>query len=157
MEILVFSTGISLCSISILSLQGRGQFLVLLNNKKRDGNLSLLFLCTISLRQASLPGQLISAFTGPQDHCVNTASKTFWQKNNPRITSLIKSPEVSRRLGQHQDAWGIINTMKHQKLSRSLSLGRWTKLLLMDCLVYIAAAAVLALASKPLLKIDVVF
>ena len=36
--------------------------------------------------------------------------------------------------------------MKHCKLSSSLSLGSYTTLLVMDCLVYIAAAAALALA-----------
>ena len=36
--------------------------------------------------------------------------------------------------------------MKHHKLSRSLSLGSYTTLLVMDCLAYIAAAAI---GAKP--------
>ena len=55
--------GISLCSLSGLSLQGRGQFFVLLGQSEQD--LSLLLLWTDSAREASLPGQLISHFTIP--------------------------------------------------------------------------------------------
>ena len=47
--------------------------------------------------------------------------------------------------------------MQNCKLSSSLSLGSWTILLVMDCLVYITAAAALALASKPSLQVDNVF
>ena len=46
--------------------------------------------------------------------------------------------------------------MKHQQLSRSHILGSCTTLLVMDFLdlVYIAAAVVLAIASKPSLQVD---
>ena len=47
--------------------------------------------------------------------------------------------------------------MKHCKLSSSLSLGSCTTLLVLNCLIYIAAAAALALALKPSLQVDNVF
>ena len=47
--------------------------------------------------------------------------------------------------------------MKHQKSSRSFSLGSCITLLVMDCLVYIAAVAALPLASKTSLQVDNVF
>ena len=86
--------------------------------------------------------------------------KYYDKKNNPRVTRKYK--EVSRRVRKCQTACGIINKgsrsiMKHKKVSRSLSLGSCTTLLDMDCLVYIAAAVALALASKPSLEVDNVF
>ena len=60
-----------------------------------------------------------------------------------------KFQEVSKRVKKSQEAWGLIkkgsrSIMKHRKLSRSLSLRSCTTLLVMDCLVYIAAAAGMA-------------
>ena len=49
---------ISLYSISGLSLEGRGQYLVLLNQSNRTGNLSLILLSSVSAQQAPLPVQL---------------------------------------------------------------------------------------------------
>ena len=79
--------GNSLCSLSGLSLQGRAQFLVLLNQSKQDRE-SLLLPRTVSARQASLTAWSVSPFTGPFCYScfsVKSCSRSCWGPTSRRV------------------------------------------------------------------------
>ena len=72
-------------------------------------------------------------------------------KNYDEVSgSLQKSQEESGNVRKHETSSTKVSRsiLKHQKLLNIVSHGSCAKLLVLDSLVYIAAAAALALASK---------